>query len=275
MTLLPTPPSPPIVLSFAATDPSSGAGIQADLMTISSMGCHGLSVVTAITAQDSVGIDSVLSIDPEWIDRQARTILGDMPVNVFKIGLLGSRENVIAVSRILADYPDIPVVFDPVLASGRGDKLSDEAMIATMCDLLLPRTTILTPNSLEARRLALAVDDTPCENETSLANCASLLLHRGCQFVLLTGTHENTSLVINTLYGQTGIRRSDEWDRLPGSYHGSGCTLASAVAANLARGLPVEDAVYAAQKYAWQTLAAGFKPGMGQFIPNRFFWAKS
>jgi len=148
-----TPLSPPIVLSFAASDPSGGAGIQADLMTISSMGCHALSVITALTVQDTVGIDSVLCFDADWVDDQARKLLEDMPVDAFKIGLLGSCENIEAIARIVSDYPDIPLVFDPVLASGRGDELADDEMIAAIQSLLLPHTTVLTPNSIEASRL--------------------------------------------------------------------------------------------------------------------------
>ena len=150
---------PPVVLTFAASDPSGGAGIQADLMTVSSMGCHALSVITALTVQDTVGIDSVLAIDADWVEDQARALLEDMPVDVFKIGLLGSVENIAVIAGILADYPNVPVVFDPVLASGRGDELTDEEMISALRELLLPQTTILTPNSLEARRLTSATDE--------------------------------------------------------------------------------------------------------------------
>ena len=132
------PPSPPIVLTFAASDPTGGAGVQADLLTIAALGCHPLSVITALTVQDTAGIDSVLAIDSDWVEDQARTLLEDMPVDVFKIGLLGSIDNIAAIARIVADYPDIPLVFDPVLASGRGDELADEEMIAALQELLLP-----------------------------------------------------------------------------------------------------------------------------------------
>jgi len=269
-----TPLSPPIVLAFAASDPSGGAGIQADLMTISSMGCHALSVITALTVQDTIGIESVLCFDAEWIDDQARKLLEDMPVDAFKIGLLGSSENIEVIARILSDYPDIPLVFDPVLASGRGDELADEEMIAAIQSLLLPHTTVLTPNSIEARRLAYKPELGEDENDLSLAECARRLLAYGCEYALLTGTHENTPQVVNDLYHASGLLRSDSWERLPGSYHGSGCTLASAVAAGLAHGLEVGEAVREAQDYTWQALAAGFHPGMGQFIPDRFFWAR-
>lgn len=264
--------SPPIVLTFAASDPSGGAGIQADLMTISSMGCHALSVITALTVQDTLGIDSLLVIDADWVDDQARTLLEDMPVDVFKIGLLGSVENIAVIARILADYPDVPLVFDPVLASGRGDELADAEMISALQELLLPQTTILTPNSLEARRLSGGTDDEG--NDLPLDECARRLIAWGCEYVLLTGTHENTPQVVNDLYAGEGRVRSDNWQRLPGSYHGSGCTLASALAAGLAHRLSVSEAVREAQEYTWKTLAAGFRPGMGQFIPDRFFWAR-
>jgi hydroxymethylpyrimidine/phosphomethylpyrimidine kinase len=271
--------SPPIVLTFAASDPSGGAGIQADLMTISSLGCHALSVITALTVQDTVGIYNVLAIDAEWVEEQARALLEDMPVKVFKIGLLGSIENVTAIAGILSDYPEVPLVFDPVLASGRGDELADDDLISAIQDLLLPQTTLLTPNSIEARRLTAAGNEDDSENAESgnppaLAECARRLLAFGCANVLLTGTHENTPQVINELYNEAGMVRSDRWDRLPGSYHGSGCTLASAVAAGLARGLTMSDAVRAAQDYTWRTLAAGFRPGMGQYIPDRFYRAR-
>lgn len=268
---LPTPQLvPPIVLSFAASDPSGGAGIQADLLTLSSMGCHPLSVITALTVQDTAGVEAILPIDAEWIEDQARALLEDMPVAAFKIGLPGSVENIAVIAEILSDYPDIPLVLDPVLASGRGDDLTDDEMIAALRELLLPQTTILTPNSLEARRLA---DDE--ESEPALDDCARRLIGLGCEYVLVTGTHENTAQVVNTLYGESGLVRCDSWERLPGSYHGSGCTLASAIAANLANGLSVTEAVRDAQDYTWQSLAAGFRPGMGQFIPDRFFWARA
>jgi len=266
---------PPIVMVFAASDPSGGAGMQADIMTLSSLGCHPLSVVTAITVQDTVGVEGVLALDPGWIVDQARVLLEDMPVAAFKIGLIGSVENIAAVAEIVSDYPDIPLVLDPVLTSGRGDELANEQMIYALFQLLLPQTTVLTPNSLEARRLAMEdAEDDELPDAPDLVECGRRLVDAGAEYVLITGTHENTSKVVNTLYGEQGVIRSESWDRLPGSYHGSGCTLASAIAANLANGLDVPEAVRDAQDYTWQALAAGFRPGMGQFIPDRFFWAR-
>ena len=261
---------PPIVLSFAASDPTGGAGIQADLLTLSSMGCHALTVVTAITVQDTAGVEDWFAVDADWVSDQARVLLEDMPVAAFKIGLLGSVENCAAIAEVVSDYPDVPLILDPVLASGRGDEMATEDMIEAMREMLIPQTTIITPNSLEARRLA----DDGGDEERTLEDCAKRILEMVCEYVLITGTHENTPQVVNTLYGQQGVIRSDSWQRLPGSYHGSGCTLASAIAATLANGLDVPEAVREAQEYTWQTLAAGFRPGMGQHIPDRFFWAR-
>jgi len=266
------PELPPIVLVFAASDPSGGAGLQADIMTLSSMGCHPLSVVTAVTIQDTTGVDAVSPIDAEWVADQARCVLEDMPVAAFKIGVLGSVETIAAIAEVVSDYPEIPLVLDPVLASGRGDELASEEMVAALRELLVPQTTIITPNSLEARRLA--IDETNDEDDPDLAECARRLVASGCEYVLVTGTHENTPQVVNTLYGQEGVLRSDSWQRLPGSYHGSGCTLASAIAATIANGLAIGDAVKDAQEYTWQTLKAAFRPGMGQQIPDRLFWAR-
>ncbi len=265
---------PPIVLSFAANDPSGGAGIQADMLTIASMGCHPLSIITAITIQDTTGVEDVMPLDPEWIIDQARTVLEDMPVHVFKIGLLGSVEIIAAIAEIISDYPHIPVVMDPVLTSGRGDELANEEMIDAMRELLLPQVTILTPNSLEARHLAQQ-DNDPNESKLDLSLCAQRLLQMGCEYVLITGTHENTVHVTNTLYDSSGVVRTDEWKRLDNTYHGSGCTLASAVAASLANGISISESVIDAQDYTWHALQAGFRPGMGQYIPNRLFWAKN
>jgi hydroxymethylpyrimidine/phosphomethylpyrimidine kinase len=235
------------------------------------MGCHPLSVITAITIQDTAGVDDVLALDPEWVTDQARSVLEDMPVHVFKMGMLGSVEVIMAIAEVISDYPNIPLVLDPVLASGRGDELASDDMVMAMRELLLPQVTILTPNSLEARRLAQDDD----ENDVpDLGLCAERLLQMGCEYVLVTGTHENTSQVINSLYGASGVVRTDSWRRLEGSFHGSGCTLASAIAAGLANGLPISEGVYEAQEYTWQSLRAGFRPGMGQHLPDRLFWAR-
>ena len=267
--------APPLVMIFAASDPTGGAGLQADLMTVSSMGCHGLTVVTGLTVQDTTGVEEFMPVEPEFIDAQARSLLEDMPVAAFKIGVLGSVEAVALIAEIVSDYPDIPLVLDPVLASGRGDSFADEDVVAALRELLLPQATVITPNTIEARRLArVDSDDEDDESAPDLPTAAARLIEWGCEFVLVTGTHENTTEVVNTLYAAEGVVRSDAWQRLPGSYHGSGCTLASALAALLANGLDLPEAVREAQEYTWQSLDAGFRPGMGQYLPDRFFWAR-
>ncbi len=260
----------PAVLTFAASDPTSGAGLQADILALASMGCYPLSVVTALTVQDTAGVEAFLAIDPDWVADQARCILEDMPVAAFKMGMLGSTEIVTVVAEVVSDYPDVPLILDPVLASGRGDVFASEDMISAIRELLVPQSTIVTPNIHELRRLAGEDDD----DDSSLAECAQRLLDTGCEYVLVTGTHDSTPEVINTLYQRGSVLRTDSWKRLPGSYHGSGCTLASALAANLARGLDIGDAVYEAQDYTWHALAKAFRPGMGQYLPDRLFWAR-
>jgi hydroxymethylpyrimidine/phosphomethylpyrimidine kinase len=261
---------PPAVLTFAATDPSGGAGLQADLLTLASMGCHPLSVVTAITVQDTTGVEGVMAIDADWVSDQARAILEDIPVAAFKLGVMGSVENIAVIAEIVSDYPEIPLIFDPVLASARGDEFAGEDAIEAIREMIIPQTTIITPNTPELRRLVQNED----EDNLPLDKLARRLTDMGSEYVLITGTHESTLDVINALYSDQGVMRQDRWPRLPGSYHGSGCTLASALAATVARGLDVDEAVREAQEYTWQSLKAGFRPGMGQHIPDRLFWAR-
>jgi hydroxymethylpyrimidine/phosphomethylpyrimidine kinase len=262
--------APPAVLAFAATDPSGGAGIQADILTLSSMGCHPLSVITAITVQNTSGVEAISALDADLVADQARAILEDIPVAAFKIGVLGSAENVAAVAEIVADYPEIPLILDPVLASARGDEFANEDTLCAIRELLIPQCTVITPNSPELRRLALEDD----EDSLEIEKLAMRLIEMGCEYVLVTGTHEGTADVINTVFFEKGIVRSDTWQRLPASYHGSGCTLASALAATIARGLDISEAAREAQEYTWQTLKFGFRPGMGQHLPDRMFWAR-
>lgn len=250
--------APPIVLAIAASDPTGGAGIQADLLTLASLGCHPASAITALTVQDTHGVARIEAVEADLVVAQARAVLADLPVAAVKLGVLGSPANAAAVAQLLAEHPKLPVVLDPVLASGRGDPLADAASL----QVLLPRTTVLTPNSVEARRLA-GLD--------VLEECARKIVQTGCRYVLVTGTHEAGPQVVNTLYDARGKVREDRWPRLPGSYHGSGCTLASALAAFLARGMGIPEAARAAQDYTWQALASGFRPGSGQWLPDRFF----
>ncbi|MEJ2142558.1 MAG: hydroxymethylpyrimidine/phosphomethylpyrimidine kinase [Gammaproteobacteria bacterium] len=256
----------PVVMSFAGTDPTGGAGIQADIETIISMGCHACPVVTAITVQDTQNLQRFKSVDSSLLVEQARAVLEDIPVDTFKIGMLGSIENIEVLHTLFIDYPDIPVVLDPVLAAGGGREMASNDMLAAMVELLLPLTTIITPNSIEARKLA--------HNADSLDACAVELQEMGCEYVLITGSHENTEHVQNRLYGNHRLLETFTWERLAHNYHGSGCTLASAIAALLAQGLEPFMAIHEAQQYTWETLQHANRIGMGQWHPNRLFWAR-
>lgn len=246
---------PPIVLTFAASDPTGGAGLQADVLTLAALGCHPLSVVTGLTVQDTRGVESLEAVASGLVTRQADALLAESKVAAFKAGVLASPDNVRAVASIAARHENVPFVLDPVLASGRGDPLASDAVRAALLESLLPLTTVLTPNTLEAEKLG----------------GRQRMLDAGVRYVLVTGTHDDTAEVINRLYDRKGLVREDRWKRLPGSYHGSGCTLASALAAFLAKGSAVPDAVREAQDFTWKALAAGFKSGAGQMLPNRFF----
>ena len=260
--------SPPKVMTFSATDPTGGAGLQADILTISSLGCHPISIATGFTVQDTIGVNKLIPIDSELVNDQARLILEDMEVEIFKLGLLGSKENIATIAEIISDYPDTPLIIDPVLASGRGDEFSDIEARNMMMELLFPESLLITPNSLEARQLVSNEEDPP---NLAIELCVDRFKEMGCENILITGTHENTENVINTLYNSSNQIIPFHWDRLPGSYHGSGCTLTAAISAYYALGLSIEEAVEEAQHFTWQALKNGFKPGMGQFIPNRFF----
>jgi hydroxymethylpyrimidine/phosphomethylpyrimidine kinase len=264
------PKSPPKVMTFSATDPTGGAGLQADILTLASLGCHPLSITTAITVQDTIGVESLMAIDADWVNDQARSILEDVEVSVFKLGLLGSTENIAMVAEIVADYPNIPLVLDPILASGRGDELVNAEMMDAMIQLLFPQASLVTPNSFEARRLV--VKDEEEFSDISINKCARRLKDMGCQNVLITGTHEKTDVVVNTFYAADGETLPFYWERLSGGYHGSGCTLASAISAYYAQGFALEVAIEEGQYFTWKTLKNAFKAGMGQAIPDRFFW---
>jgi hydroxymethylpyrimidine/phosphomethylpyrimidine kinase len=257
------PSTRPVVLCFSGHDPSGGAGIQADIETLISHQCHATSVITALTEQDTKNVTKLMPQRPEDIISQANILLNDLPISAFKIGLCGHHETVAAIQSIIKQYPNIPVVLDPVLAAGGGAELSSDKLIANMIDLLLPLTTVLTPNSQEARRLT---------GLTDLNDCGLALLETGCGYVLITGSHETTPAVSNQLFHDQRLWETYTWDRLPDSYHGSGCTLASAIAGLLAHGLEPLQALMEAQEYTWNSLNKAYRPGKGQMIPQRLFW---
>ena len=251
----------PIVLSIAGHDPSGGAGIQADIETLSALGCQPATCISSLTQQDSRNVYQVRPLPADWIGQQLEILFRDYPVACIKIGLLGSAETAAMLGELLQQKPDIPLVIDPVLAAGGGTALATDQLIETLLAQLLPLASVVTPNSPEARKLG---------GEQALDRCAERLLARGCGAVLITGTHEESGEVVNRLYRPDRPVSSEHWPRLAHSYHGSGCTLASAIAAGLARGMELQEAVSSAQAYTWHSLAAGWQPGQGQHLPNRF-----
>lgn len=258
---------PPVVLVFGGGDPTGGAGIQADIQTLSSLGCHPAPVITAITSQDTVNVKQFTAVSADLVITQARAVLEDMKVAAIKTGMLGNSANLTVIAGIREDYPDIPLIIDPVQVSGGGDALAEEPLDEALRVLLMPTTSLLTPNILEARRLAPEAD--------TLDACASELMSLGCRHVLITGTHENTPQVHNRLYGDMRLLEDIVCERLPGDYHGSGCTLASACAAAYAHGLKPVNAATAAIKYTWHALKHGRRLGMGQLIPDRLYWSRA
>lgn len=258
--------SRPALLVFAGLDPTGGAGLQADIETIASLGGQALPVATATTVQDTRRVYGFTPADPALVLEQARTVLSDISVAGVKVGLVPDPATARVIHSILEDYDQGPIVVDPVLASGGGDNLMTAGTREAVRSLLVPLATVVTPNSLEARALAPESD--------SLDSAAVEMLSLGARFVLVTGTHEESVEVKNTLYGQAGYRETFSWGRLPHSYHGSGCTLASAIATLLARGMQAHAAIGSAQDYTWKSLQHGYAAGGGQRIPDRFFWAR-
>lgn len=259
-------PAKPVVLVFAGHDPTGGAGLQADIEAIASLGCHATTVATALTVQDTGNVLSFEPVKPALLAAQARAVLADMRPAAIKIGMVGDADNAHAISALLRKHRDIPVVIDPVLAAGGGGTLGDDAFRRALITELLPLATLATPNGPEARKLAPEAD--------TLAACAQELLATGCRQVLITGGHEQGAEVVSRLYGAHREIATHAWPRLPGEFHGSGCTLASAIAALLAQGADIGTAVDEGLAYTWHALGNARAPGKGQSIPDRFFWTQ-
>jgi len=258
------PHSPPTILCLSGFDPSGGAGIQADIESIASMGGHAVPVITALTVQNTQNVSYFEPVKPQLFTEQINKLLEDIPVKAIKIGMVGSLGIIESINAILKQNPDLPVIYDPVLMAGGGADLTTSDMLAAIQELLLPFTTILTPNSPEARQLS---------NKNELKDCGLELMALGCDAVLLTGTHEDNEHVNNLWFNAGKYVETFSWDRLPHEYHGSGCTLASAIAALIAQGLDPFNAVNEAQDYSWNSLKHAFKiSDKGQLIPNRFYW---
>ncbi len=256
-----TSTQPPVVLVIAGNDPSGGAGLTADIQTLTALGVHPAPVVTAVTVQDTVDARQVEPVAAELVQAQARTVLADLPVAAVKIGLLASAETGLAVAEVLAEHPRLPVILDPVLFAAGGAELAEDALLDIFHSHLLAAATLVTPNADESRRLAPAA--------TTPAARAQALLAAGARWVLLKGGDEATADVRNYLYGPDSFIDESVWPRLAGRFHGSGCTLASAIAASVAQGEDIPRAVAQAMEWTWHTLAKSWRLGQGQSIPDR------
>lgn len=255
----------PVVMTLSSHDPSGCAGIQADIETTASLGCHCTPIITALCAKDTLSLRDVIPTEPGIVIEQARTILEDMPVKAIKLGFLATVENIEAIDTILTDYPDIPVVLNPVIAEFNSEVFNASAIIRAMKALLLPRATIVTPDIVEAHQFAKQADTADA--------CAYEILESGCQYVLITGSKRNLKYHENTLYRDRKLIRHYQWPRIRTNSHGAGATLAAAIAAYLAHGIRLEEAVEQAQNFTWQALSATRRLGMGSCVPNRMHWA--
>ncbi len=253
----------PAVIVFGGHDPSGGAGITADVAALVALGCHPVVVVTGITVQNTQAVKRYRLLEPELVAEQAAALMEDVPVSACKIGMLGSADMVGVVAEAISGLPGAPLVLDPVLRADRGAALSEPGLVDALRTALVPRATVLTPNIQECLDLGDATE-TPA--------AARALLDRGSRAVLVTGTHAPTDNVIHRLYRSSSDEVIvSEWPRLDGVFHGSGCTLAAAIAGQLALGEAVCEAVDAALRYTWQTLQGAYRPGGGQLVPDRLY----
>ncbi|MBA1194535.1 hydroxymethylpyrimidine/phosphomethylpyrimidine kinase [Pseudomonas entomophila] len=253
--------SRPVVLCLSGHDPSGGAGLQADIEALIAQGCHAAPAVTALTVQDTVNVSDFRVLDREWVLAQANAVLADSSVAAVKLGMLGSLEMVDTVAELLRAHPHLPMVCDPVLRAGGGGRLGKDEVGYAVRERLLPLATIATPNLPEARILAELPDGTADQ-------CAEKLLPY-CKHLLITGGHGDEQQIHNRLYSRDGDCQVWTCERLPGSYHGSGCTLASALAGRLAQGEQLHSAVRSALDYTWRTLRDAEQLGRGQYVPRR------
>jgi len=252
----------PCVLVFAGLDPSGGAGIQADIQAISAAGAHALPIVTALTVQNNQRVMSVHPVDVALMREQCQVLIDQgTRIDAIKIGIVGQVDNAEVISDVIDQLrgvnPQLPIVLDPVLASGHGDLLTKGDAVRALAPLL-QRTTLVTPNLPEAQQLTGSDD---------LAAQAAHLLQEA-PHVFIKGGHGAGDAVINTWFHHSG-KQVWQWPRLSGEFHGSGCTLAAAIAAKLAQRVPMEAALESAQRYTQQCLDTAFSIADGQLIPNR------
>ncbi|MDJ0513894.1 MAG: bifunctional hydroxymethylpyrimidine kinase/phosphomethylpyrimidine kinase [Methyloceanibacter sp.] len=251
----------PIALTIAGSDSSGGAGIQADLKTFSALGVYGASAITALTAQNTRGVDEVMAVPPEFVLAQMKAIALDLDVAAIKVGMLATAETVEAVATGLDLFPAVPVVVDPVMVATSGDILLDEDAVGALRDKLLPRATVVTPNLAEGAAL---LGEPPESREHMMEGRAKRLRALGAEAVLLTGGESMAETALDVFADANGVQRVEAPRHATNNTHGTGCTLSSAIAAELARGEAVERAVRLAKIYVTAAIIAADEINVGQ-----------
>lgn len=263
--------TPPLILSFGAADPVGATGVQADLATYAAMGCHGLSVITSLLIGDTARVEDVQVVEVDWVADQARVILEDMAVAAFKVGNVGSIENISVIAEIVSDYPDVPLILDPFTSALANQEDEDDRLIAIR-ELLIPQATLMVASAGELARLAETWRE-PVPGDALMLD-AMRIIEMGCEYLLVTNTQTDLQEIANSLFDESGLVRQDAWQRLPGSFVGAGTTLSAAMAAMLANGLEVPLAAAEAQEFTLAALANAQRIGMGKLVPDRYFWAR-
>jgi hydroxymethylpyrimidine/phosphomethylpyrimidine kinase len=267
-------PSPACVMSFNASDASGAGGLAGDIATIAAMGAHALPVVTAIVVRDTAEVFDQHAIDTDAVVDQARNILEDVTISAWKVGHLGSAEGVSAVAEILSDYPDVPLVSHvPNLSWIEDDELS--AYLDAFRELILPATEVLVGNHKTLTDFLLPEWEN--ERPPSARELAVAAAEHGTRYVLVTGIHlpskGSEQYIDNVLASPQGALTGEKFELFEAGFVGAGDTLSAALAALLASGAELQAAVGEALAFLDQSLDAGFRPGMGNVIPDRFFWA--
>ena len=252
---------PPRVLVVAGSDPSGGAGLQADLKTLQALGAYATSVVTALTVQDTQRVHEVMPVDPWLVERQMAAVLDDVGADAIKIGMLARRDTLELVSRLCESKArGIPIVLDPVLVSSSGHELLEVAGHGALIQRLMPLCALVTPNAPEAELLT----GIQVREEAHLHHAADRLLLMGQSAVLITGGHLSGDRVVDLLRTADGLERRFEAPRLPDTPHGTGCALASAIAAGLGHGYTLESAVERAHTFVHEAIGRALRPGRGR-----------